>query len=201
MAKFYTLEKQRHSWGDYYDILMHGMSCHRGRDGSRIQLKRTGPFVPPISLPGSSDIVVTDVFRGKLEASGMAGLRFQPVIKTLIVRSDWHTWDREADDPAEYPDGGEPESYILEQPHSASIGKQMGELWEVLPNESARVHRAKCICTRADILLLPDSWQGEDLFRAQGVGYIYATERAKSWLEEQARDYVAFQEARTRDAA
>ena len=89
MASFYTLAKTRHAWGDYYDLLMHGMSCHSGRDKGLIQLERTGPFVPPISLPGIGDVVVTDRFRKKLEASGLLGLRFQPVTKKLIVESDW----------------------------------------------------------------------------------------------------------------
>lgn len=198
MENFYTLEKQGHSWGDYYDILMHGMSCHLGRDGGRIQLERTGPFVPPISLPGIGDVVITDAFRKKLEGSGLEGLRFQPVIKKLIVQSDWHQWDRQTEEPSEYPDGGEPENYILEKPHSALVAKQMGDLWELLLNESARVYGAKSVCTSDDIFLLSDSWQGEDLFRARGVGYIYATERAKEWLEKHAGEYVTFQQARTR---
>lgn len=201
MESFYTLKRQRHAWGDYFNILMHGMSCHLGRDGGRIQLERTGPFVPPISLPGIGDVVVTEAFRKKLEIPGLEGLRFQPVIKKLIVRSDWHTWDKQDKQPSAYPEGGEPEGYILEQPHSVPTAKQMGDLWELLLNDSARVYRAKGICTRDDIFLRPDSWQGEDLFRAQGVGYIYATERAKDWLQKNAGEYVTFQEVRTRDAA
>ncbi len=198
--KFYILEKQQHAWGDYYDSLMHGMSCHLGRDGGIIQLERTGPFVPPISLPGINDIVITDAFRREMEASGLAGLRFQPVIKKLIVHSDWHTWDRRAEDPSEYPEGGEPENYILGQHHNVTTAQQMGELWELLLNETAIVYRAKRICTRNDIYLLTGAWQGEDLFRALGVGYIYATARAKGWLEEHAAEYVTFEEARTKDA-
>jgi hypothetical protein len=198
MEKFYKLERQHHSWGDYYDILMQGMSCHLGRDDGTIQLERTGPFVPPISFPGIGDVVVTDTFRKKIEASGLEGLRFKTVIKKLIVRSDWHTWDRDTGEPHKYPDGGEPENYILDHPHSEDTARQMGELWELVLNESARVYRAKKICASADIFLLVNSWQGEDLFHAQGVGYVYATERAKSWLEEHARGFVAFQEANTK---
>jgi len=202
MEKFYTLEKkQRHPWGDYHDILMQGMSCHLGRDGGLIQLERTGPFVPPISFPGIGDTVITDKFRRRLEASGLEGLRFAHVIKKLIVRSDWHTWDQTAGQPPQYPDNGEPGNYILEQPHSAATAQAMGELWELVLNPSARVFRAKRICTHEDIYLQPDSWQGEDLFKAQGVGYIYITERAKIWLEENAGDYVAFRGARIKDAA
>jgi hypothetical protein len=199
MSNFYTLEKQPHPWGDYCDILLNGMSSHLGGKGGCIQLERTGPFVPPISLPGINDIVVTDAFRRELEASGLAGLRFQPVIKKLIVRSDWHKWDRKAEEPFEYPESGEPEDYILGKPHSAEIAAEMGELWEVLLDETAKVSRAQRICTREDIHLLIDSWQGEDLFRAEGVGYIYATERAKDWFESHAGEYVAFQAAPTKD--
>ncbi|MEX0718087.1 MAG: hypothetical protein WD066_15955 [Planctomycetaceae bacterium] len=103
MTRFHTLEKPRHSWGDYYDMLLHGMSGHLGREGGLIQLERTGPFIPPVSLPGVGDLVVTDAFRKTLERSALAGLRFQPVIKKSIARLDWHTWDPEADEPAEYP--------------------------------------------------------------------------------------------------
>jgi hypothetical protein len=95
--------------------------------------------MPPISFPGINDIVITDAFRRKLETSGLDGLRFQPVIKKLIVQLDWHTWDKESEEPDEYPDGSEPENYILGQPHSASTAKEMGDLWELLLNESARL--------------------------------------------------------------
>ena len=165
-------------------------------EGGVVELYRTGPFVPPISLPGISDIVVTDAFRSKLETSGLAGLRFHPLIKKQIVYSEWHTWDREAEEPFEYPEEGEPENYIDGQLHSTAIAKQMGELWELVLNRTARVYRAM---PGDDIYLLTDSWHGEDLFRAQEVGYIYATRRGKDWLGEHAGEYVTFQETRTKD--
>jgi hypothetical protein len=194
MDKFYRVTKKSHPWGDYYSILMHGMSCHLGRDGGRIQLERTGPFIPPFSLPGIGDIVVTDAFRRKLEASGLLGLRFQPVIKKLIARSEWHTWDRQASKPTEYPDEGEPEGYILDESHCAATAKEMGDLWEVLLNQSARIHRVEIDFITSEIFLLPDSWQGEDLFGAQGVRYIFATERARAFLEKDAGDYLMFKD-------
>jgi hypothetical protein len=195
MSEFYTIEKPRHRWGDCYNILMHGMSCHLDRADGKIQLERTGPFVPPISLPGISDIVVTDAFRQKLETSGLEGLRYQAIIKKLIVKSDWHTWDLQASKPQVYPDEGEPENYILGQRHSPETSEEMDELWELMLNESARVHRDKKICTREDILLLTQTWEGEDIFRARGVGYIYATKRAKEWLEQHGRQHITFEQA------
>jgi hypothetical protein len=71
----------------------------------------------------------------------------------------------------------------------------------LLLNESARVYRAKRVRTRNDIFLLPDTWQGGDLFHAQGVGYVYATELARDWLIEHAGEYVTFEEARMKDTA
>ena len=141
---------------------------------------------------------MTDAFRRELETSGLEGLRFQPVMKKLIARYNWDAWDRDAKEPVKYPRGGEPENYILGKRHNAAAAEQMGELWEVLLGETARVHRVGSTGA-CDIYLLTDSWRGEDLFHAQGVGYIYATERAKGWLEEHAKECVAFREASTKD--
>ncbi|MEX0718088.1 MAG: hypothetical protein WD066_15960 [Planctomycetaceae bacterium] len=78
----------------------------------------------------------------------------------------------------------------------------MGDLWEFVLNRSAKVHcTAKGICTRDHIFLFQDSWRGEDLFLAEGVGYVYATERAKDFLEEHAGGCVCFQEAQSMDSA
>jgi hypothetical protein len=192
--RFFILEKPEHPWGDYYDILLHGMSCHSGRSGGRIQLERTGPFVPPISLPGISDIVVMDEFRRKLEGSGLQGFHFLPVVKRRIVHLEWHTWDQSKDEPPFYPENGEPEEYILDLPHSPALSKQIGELWQVVLKPSAQVRRINLDRQGIDceILLEECSWRGEDLFMAEGVGYIYVTERGKDWLESNADGYVAF---------
>jgi hypothetical protein len=52
-------------WGDYGDMLQHGMA-HRRTDG-RLALERTGPYVPPITMPGIGDVVVTSDTRKLLE--------------------------------------------------------------------------------------------------------------------------------------
>jgi hypothetical protein len=63
------------------------MTAHqeRIRDGL-LQLERTGPFVPPVTLTGLEDLLVTDAFRSRLEHSPLAGTGFRPVQKTRIVR-------------------------------------------------------------------------------------------------------------------
>lgn len=194
MAKFHTMRGPKSAWGDYSDILIAGMSAHLARKGGLIQLERTGPYVPPISFPGINDIVVTDAFKQQLETSGLTGIRFQPVIKKRIVHLDWHLWDRTSDEPREYPEGGEPESYVLGRPHAPEMSKRIGDLWEVCLKEAAKVRREG---RPPRILLLASSLGEYDLFRAEGVGYIYASEKAKAWLERHATEHVSFKEAQT----
>ena len=192
---FYLVERPEHPWGDYGDILTHGMSFRDDGESDRLRLERTGPFIPPITFPGIGDIVVTSRFRNLLETSGLKGVRFEPVTKNLIVQSDWHTWDQDADEPAGYPVDGEPERYIHGRDHSSEASRLIGDLWEVVLTRSARVLRTKGICTKADIQLITESWQGHDLFKAHDVEYLYATEQAKNWLEQYASDCVRFCEA------
>ena len=96
---FYRLGRASMPWGDYGSILASGMSTHLPRKDGLIQLERTAPFVPPISFPGIGDIVVTNAFRAELEASGLTGFTFAPIVKARIVESNWETWDRDASKP------------------------------------------------------------------------------------------------------
>lgn len=128
----YVLDKTEAPWGDYGDILVHGMSLHLGRAAGRIQLERTGPFMPPVTLPGVGDVIVTDAVRQALERE-VPGLVFRPVVKARIVRIDWHTWDRTVEEPPEYPSTGDPEDYLLERPHDPALADQVGPLWELVP--------------------------------------------------------------------
>jgi hypothetical protein len=84
------------TWGDYFHTLAHEDADDLDRRNGLLELYRTGPFVPPISMP-TSVLVVTDLFRTELMNSGSAGFQFQPVIKKKIVAAEWHTWDQNAD--------------------------------------------------------------------------------------------------------
>jgi hypothetical protein len=194
MTQFYTLDGRDSPWGDYSDILISGMSAHEERKDGLIQLERTGPYVPPISFPGIEDIVVTAAFKKLLESSGLAGMRFQPVIKKHIVRLDWHLWDKSKDEPPEYPEEGEPEGYILDRPHCLELSEQMGDLWEVVLAEAAKVHQER---RPTRTFLVAASLGDRDLFRAEDVGFNYATEKARAWLEQHAAEHVSFKEVQT----
>ena len=92
------------------------MTTHRPRLAGKLALERTGPYIPPITLPG--DIVLTSEARNLLEVSGLSGFSFLAVEKALIVELHWESWNLTADEPAEYPESEEPEDYI----HGGSLG-------------------------------------------------------------------------------
>jgi hypothetical protein len=193
-SRFYIINHRNHPWGDYGDILSQGMA-HRG-DGGVLEIERTGPFVPPITLPGIGEIVVTEEVRQSLAQSGLKGFAFETVVKRLIVRSEWNAWDPAADEPAEHPESGEPEDYVLGQPHSIEADEQMGNLWALELNRDAQTHREQRIVQhRREIKLVTNTWKGQDIFGAKGVGFIYVTESAKAWFEQKAPGQLTFEEA------
>lgn len=61
----YILRQPEFPWGDYGAILVSGMTAHLGREDGLLQLERTGPFVPPLFMPGVGDIVVTEQFKAR----------------------------------------------------------------------------------------------------------------------------------------
>ena len=187
-------------WGDYGSILIRGMSAHLGRKGGEdgpIQLERTGPFVPPITFPGRGDIVVTDEMKQEMENAGFRGITFRPVEKTHIARVPWHEWDLTASEPEYYPEGGEPEGYILNEPHSAELAASLGPIWEVVLTDSAEVIRhTDPTSHETTFAYVEGSWNGNDLFSVSENYYKYTSARAKAWLEERAGKWVSFQNAR-----
>jgi hypothetical protein len=96
----------------------------------RLQLLRTGPFVPPMAVSGLEDLVVTKAFRPELE--GLAGVKdFLPVIKEKIVRMDWSSWRLAADEP-KLTQFREPADSILSGMHDPTLAEENGELYEVI---------------------------------------------------------------------
>jgi hypothetical protein len=186
-------------WGDCGDILINGMTAHLGRLDGRLQLERTGPFMPPATLPGLHDMVITGDFRRKLETSGLGQFTFRPVVKARIVDLQWQKWDLKAENPSETADG-EPEDYILGRPHSPKLADEMGDVWEVVLNDGAIVDTdIERKPWDYDVRVHAESWNGEHLFWGKKPPlnrdfgrWIIVTERGKQWLEESAGEWVRF---------
>lgn len=171
-------------WGDYGNILVHGMSAHLARVDDRIQLERTAPFIPPLSLPGIGDIVVTDELRRQLEDAKISGVVFRPVDKAHVVYLDWSEWDRSVDSPAVYPESGEPEDYILAQRHDPAAAVALGTLWEVVPgaNGSLACERFSRTPRAYRFTWQPGPEPVADVFRAENMRYVLVTDRLRRIL-------------------
>ncbi len=191
--RFFSLERPVIAWGDYGDILHHGMAL-RDEQSELLKLERTGTFVPPITFPGINDIVVTDSFRLALETSDLIGFSSRPLIKHHIVDLDWSEWKSE--EPDFYPESGEPEDYIYEAQHSPKTAEQMQELWELVIEQTAHVQRTEDASADFGVTLslLKETWNGDNFFRAPEVGYTFVDEKAKLWLESHAGNLVDFRE-------
>ena len=155
-------------WGDYGRILYYGMSMHAGRRNGQILLERTGPSIFPITFPGAGDIVVTEGFKKQWERIGLCGVSFRPVLKHHIVELDWESWDASSDEPPECPQSGEPEDYILDQPHSEAAAKGLGDLWELVISEEEQ----------------------NDIFYKRGTRIVLLSAKAKDWFLQNFCDYV-----------
>jgi hypothetical protein len=176
-ADWFVLRGTDLGWGDYGHILVHGMVNHLGRDGAGLaQIERTGPFVPPITLPGLDVLAVTAAARGELEAADLLGLEYRPVELARAVRLAWHEWDLDADEPAKYPSGGEPENYILRRKHNPDLAASFPAMFEVVVSELAPGEGP------------PDD---RDLVR-RGPYRLLISRRAKEWMERRWDRWVTF---------
>jgi hypothetical protein len=181
----FAIKESDHSWGDYSNILIHGMSLHLGRLNGLIQLERTGPFMPPVTLPGIHDVIVTAAAKEFLEQS-VNGLRFQPVIKARIVRLEWHLWDASLDDPPIFPNDGEPEGYILERPHDPDLSEELGDLWGIVPAIIPDCQLPGGVFNRK-------SYSGQPFLCANELGgYGFVSDQLKEALEGLASDWITF---------
>lgn len=190
----YILRASPSPWGDYGSILRHGMCAHADRDElGRLPLERTGPFVPPITFPGISDVVITGDLKRELEAASLGVVTFVPVWKKRIVKLAWHEWDETAAEPASYPAGGEPENYVLGRRHDAELAEAIGDLWEVCMPEKLGLQLPE---RRLD----PNLYAGEPLVRASRWGCLFVSLSLKQWLESHVGDWVQLERARTADA-
>jgi len=139
--------------------------------------------MPPISQPGDT-IVVTDAFRGLMEEAGLSGMQYRPVIKGHIAYLQWERWNLTADEPAEYPESGEPEDYILLARHSAEAESAMGIVWEVSLEEHAILEPYQGV----------GDWDQTDWLKVRGLAGSFVSERARAWLESTAGEWVSFKE-------
>lgn len=174
------------------------MSAHLGRNADgRIQLERTGPFIPPITLPGVGDVVVTSPARSDLERWCVGDLQFAPVHKARIVRLDWTSWSQTAAEPLAYPESGEPENYVLGRSHEDACASELGELFELVPPSGGSIAREEvqprdAIPKAYRFTIEPDSIPSSEIFRVRNTGRVVVTDRLRARLAQMADNALDF---------
>ena len=180
-------------WGDVGDVLIAG-DYSRDKRG-QLLLYRTGPFVPPIAIPGMGAMVVTDQFRRELEASPLKGLTFHPVTKHRVVEFHWEHWDRNEHHGDLPPEVDEPEDLVLKLPHSDEASRAIGQLWEARAERLVVVqvthewgpgdYEYRMVTSRRAV-------RGIDFFSNRNQDRMLVSAKAKEWLEEHVPEWVSF---------
>jgi hypothetical protein len=175
MSRLFQVEARR-IWGDIGAILTAGW--FEDHQNGKIQLMRTGPFVPPISFPPGT-CVVTDDFRKQLEVSGLSGIaEYRAVIKHKIVTVvNWERWTLTDDLSAsqlrrlapEYLHMNEPEDLVIRRRHSPRTATQIGDLWEIVAHSGTNID-----------------------FVRPAHGALLVSSEAKQWLKAHVGDWVSF---------
>lgn len=191
--RIYRLKLPELPWGDYGDVLAHGFA-ELSEDRSTLDLQRTGPFIPPLSQPLYSNVVVTAECLSRLQASGLTGYSVIPVVVIKSPKIDWRSWIPYGDQEMKYPAGNEPENYISRRKHSPEASAGFGDLSALLFQPGIDFVYGK------EAHVAASSWNQSDFFvdRSERPIYQYVSERARDWLTREAGEWVAFEEERVR---
>jgi hypothetical protein len=134
--------------------------------------------------------VIADSIREKLHEIQPRGCSFRPVILARVVKLDWHRWDANADEPAEYPAGGEPEHYLTKRRHSPSVCSQLPTLWELFVPDLLGLQLE-------DGAFDPSLYSGQDICRGSRWGHIFVSDRFGAWIQTNLAPWVSLRPART----
>lgn len=191
--KFYTFENKEMPWGDYGDTLLVGYAYPDEKDETKILIERTGPFVPPV-YTWARMILISDTLKQKLEQSDLKGFEYQKTIFHKVVNLDWTKWDLSANDPKIYPSGGEPENYIFGRKHSIETAEKMEKIWCLkIDNKTLTGRKERNVSGKQDLFIIENSWTGNDIFNSEGSGYVFFSEKAKLWFENNADGFANFE--------
>lgn len=193
-AAYYVAEGRSICWGDFGDILVAGFDDGSGGT-ERIDLMRTGPFVPPVTFP--SACVITESCRRLLDESDLQGVAYREVKKLKIVSIDWHLWDRGADLCDWQLPASEPEDYIYLREHDEALSQGIGPLWQLCPPE--RYVEYIFLSDRRRAINWDRSDCGDcDIFKKKGLSReLLLTPKARDWFASVAGEWISFREIET----
>jgi len=185
---------------DFRDLFAHGWyDAQEGIDAPC--LVRPGPFIPRITMPSGSDLVVTDRMKGAMEAAGLGDLLFREVYKYHIPELHWEQWDKNQDVPeSEWPDQ-EVEPWLLSLPHSPSASAELGTLWDIqLPFGASAQPTEEVKPRKYKLLIDPLTWTGSHFCTVgnpsgspKHARWVVVSTTGREWIEEHARDWFEFE--------
>lgn len=127
-------------------------------------------------------------------------LTYREAEKSHIVEIRWENWDRDADLPL-YPPGGEPENYLLQNPHSEAAALGLGRVWEVICPEGPLCQHVMVSKTRSVKVFELNQWNGSELFLSivNGMRCYIVSDSARSWFASQVGQWVYFNQVFAED--
>jgi hypothetical protein len=186
---FFRIETKA-PWGDYGGVLCRGFTSEPFRRNGQLVLCRTGPFVPPMTLP-STYLICTDALLPDFRTR-FPSIEVRPVQKQHIAEVHWEQWSAAGPElPPEIPNA-EPESLILDHPHSPECAAKMGELWEAVLPVGAEGEWERISDYRSNLLIRSATWTGDELFVVSptGIPIQVAAASAAEWLIEHGAGYI-----------
>ena len=120
----------------------------------------------------------------RLSAERFSGLSFEPVAYKKVVHIAWERWDANAQEPAFYPETGEPEDYLLEGAHEEQLAATMPRLW------AWNVPKTIGLQVQGSNTFRRELHPGTDVAREYFI--VWISERMKLWLEENGGKWLSF---------
>ena|SRR5579863_4136710 len=114
------------------------------------------------------------------------------LLKRCTVELRWENWDLQAEEPAEFPESGEPEDYILARPHEPTIANLLGDIFELASTSSVKIFRREVVNDYTDLAVDTSTWNSADVLRGEGYGSLLFSDRARPWFSERWELCVSF---------
>jgi hypothetical protein len=131
MLQYFSVKRPTSQWGDYSDILIHGLvdfDCERLVGTA--SLMRVDDWVPDIGLPLGM-MFVSQRLKLEIEKSKFHVLLGRQLQISKATRIGWRRWNLSAEEPERYPAGGEPENYILARKNHEETRLSIPSLWRL----------------------------------------------------------------------
>jgi len=163
-------------------------------EGELLHLRRTGPFVPPLTFP-SNHVVVTDALRKELEQADLGTFEFRPVVKEHVVECSWKITEGRGN--LKLVTSRPPLRRRFEDmPHSPEVADAIGELWQWVLSPGASVDKYQPLpirISRGTLLVDPASWKGSHFFAGLAFRPLIVSEIGAKWLGRRVESLVRFE--------